>query len=115
MVTPSGFLSSEPVPDSERQRQRAEQRGQRRHHDRAEAQQAGLHDRLARRHALRALRVEREVDHHDGVLLDDAHQQHDADQRDEGEVHAAYISASSAPMPADGSVVRMVKGWTKLS
>ena len=25
------------------------------------------------------------------------------------------ISASSAPMPADGSVVRMVKGWTKLS
>ena len=27
----------------------------------------------------------------------------------------ASISASSAPMPADGSVVRMVKGWTKLS
>ena len=26
-----------------------------------------------------------------------------------------YISASSAPMPADGSVVRMVNGWTKLS
>ena len=25
------------------------------------------------------------------------------------------ISASSAPMPAEGSVVRMVKGWTKLS
>ena len=28
-----------------------------------------------------ALRVEREVDHHDGVLLHDAHQQDDADQR----------------------------------
>ena len=25
------------------------------------------------------------------------------------------ISASSAPMPAEGSVVRIVKGWTKLS
>ena len=26
-----------------------------------------------------------------------------------------YIRASSAPMPAEGSVVRMVKGCTKLS
>ena len=26
-----------------------------------------------------------------------------------------YIKANSAPMPAEGSVVRMVKGWTKLS
>jgi hypothetical protein len=39
-------------------------------------------------HALRALRVEREVDHHDRVLLHDADQQQDADHRDEREVHA---------------------------
>ena len=34
---------------------------------------------LARRHAFVALGVEREVDHHDRVLLDDADQQDDAD------------------------------------
>ena len=32
---------------------------------------------------LRALGVEREVDHHDRVLLDDADQQDDADERDD--------------------------------
>ena len=35
-----------------------------------------------------ALRLEREVDHHDGVLLDDAHQQHDADQRHQRQIEA---------------------------
>ena len=30
-----------------------------------------------------AFGVEREVDHHDGVLLDDANQQDDADERDD--------------------------------
>ena len=70
----------------DRQRQRAEQRGQRRHHDRAEAQQAGLHDGFVGRHALMPLRLQREVDHHDRVLLDDAHQQNDADQADHRQV-----------------------------
>ena len=50
---PSGWRSSAPAPRPERDRQRAHQRGQRRHHDRPEAQQAGLADRLRRRHALR--------------------------------------------------------------
>src|SRR6185312_681868 len=36
--------------------------------------------------ALVALGVEREVDHHDRVLLDDADQENDADDRDDGEV-----------------------------
>ena len=112
MVMPSGRRSSEPVPLLKRQRQRAEQRGQRRHHDRAEAQQAGL--RGSRRAATcpRALRLEREVDHHDRVLLDDADQQHDADQRDRCDRSMPQsISASSAPTPADGSVDRIVIGW----
>ncbi len=42
-------------------------------------------DRL---HALFAFGFQREVDHHDGVLLHDADQQHDADQRDNAEVVA---------------------------
>ncbi len=62
-----------------------------------------------------ALGLEREVDHDDGVLLDDAHQQHDADQRHQRQVLPASISASNAPMPAEGRVDRMVIGWMKLS
>ena len=33
-----------------------------------------------------ALRLQREVDHHDRVLLDDAHQEDDADQADHGQI-----------------------------
>ena len=88
MVMPSGWRSSEPMPRAEHQRQRAEQRRHRRHQDRAEAQQAGLVDRLARRLAFVALGVEREVDHHDRVLLHDADQQDDADDGDDAEIVA---------------------------
>ena len=42
-----------------------------------------------RRLAFVALGVQREVDHHDGVFLDDADQQDDADERDDAEVGAA--------------------------
>ena len=62
--------------------------------------------------ALLALGVEREVDHHDRVLLHDADQQDDADDGDDAEVDAAQTSsASSAPTPAEGSVERIVSGW----
>ena len=43
-----------------------------------------------RRHALDALGLEREVDHHDGVLLDDADQQDDADDGDDVEIVAEH-------------------------
>jgi hypothetical protein len=56
-------------------------------------------------------RVEREVDHHDRVLLHDADQQDDADQRDDVNSVPKSSSASSAPTPADGSVERIVIGW----
>ena len=74
-----------PLAGSQRQRQRAEHGGEGRHHDRPEAQQARLGDRLARRQPL-ALGLEGEVDHHDRVLLDDADQQNDADRGDDGEL-----------------------------
>ena len=86
MEMPSGKAQLRAGAAFHRQRQRAEQRGQRRHHDRAEAQQARLHDRIRRRHALVPFGLEREVDHHDRVLLDDAHQQDDADQADDRQI-----------------------------
>ena len=96
----------------EHQRQRAEQRRHRRHHDRPEAQQAGLANRVVRRQVLLALGLDGEVDHHDAVLLDDADQQNDADQRDHRQFDSGTgIRISSAPTPADGSVERMVSGW----
>src|SRR5438874_13430739 len=70
------------------QRQGAKDRRHCRHHDWAKAQQRGLVDRLARRFALIALRLEREVDHHDAVLLDDTDQQDDANDRDDAEIAA---------------------------
>ena len=68
------------APGAERERERAEQRGGGRHHDGTKAQETRLVDRLARRETAVALRLEREVDHHDRVLLHDADQQHEADQ-----------------------------------
>src|SRR5690242_12700868 len=73
---------------AEHQRQRREERGERRHQDRPEAQQRRLVDRLARRLLLESLGVDREVDHHDRVLLDDADQEDDPDDPDHAEVVA---------------------------
>ena len=58
-----------------------------------------------------ALGFEGEVDHHDGVLLDDADEQDDADERDDAEIDVGEDQARMAPTPAEGSVERMVMGW----
>jgi hypothetical protein len=71
------------------QRHGTEQRGQGGHQDRPETQQGRLIDRRLRIHALIALCVEGEVDHHDRVLLHDTDQQNDADDRDHAQVIAA--------------------------
>ena len=59
-----------------------------------------------------AFGFEREVDHHDRVLLHDADEQHETDERDDAEVGAGQSSRTSAPTPADGSVDRIVSGCT---
>jgi hypothetical protein len=56
------------------------QRCKRSHHDRPEAHEARFADRVGRVRPLAALRLEREVDHHDRVLLDDADQHDDSDE-----------------------------------
>ena len=81
---------------AQHQRQRAEDRRHGGHQDRPEPQQAGLIDRLARRQAFDALGLQREIDHHDGVFLDDADQQNDADDGDDVEIVAAAASATAA-------------------
>src|SRR5258706_15436282 len=57
--------------EADRDRQAAHEGGAGGHHDRPEAHDAGLVDRLLRRQAVLALRLDREVDHHDGVFLHD--------------------------------------------
>ena len=97
--------------EAERNRQRAHQRRQRGHHDRPETQDAGLADRVRRRHALVALRVEREVDHHDGVLLHDADQQQDADGGDQRQVLAKQHQGGQRAHRGRGQTGKMVIGW----
>ena len=62
----------------------------------------GLQDGVARRHAVMALGLEREVDRSDGVLLHDAHQQHDADQRDhrQSEATTTWSSPELSSVPS---------------
>ena len=71
---------------AEGQRQSAEQRGHGRHHDGPESQQARFVDGVRGRFAVLAFRFEREVDDHDAVLLHDADQQNDADNRHHAQV-----------------------------
>jgi hypothetical protein len=73
---------------AQHQRHGGEQRGQRRHQDRAEAQQAAWWIASRGALALVALGVDGEVDHHDRVLLHDADQQDDADDADHAQVVA---------------------------
>jgi hypothetical protein len=62
-----------------------------------------------------ALRLQGEIDHHDGVLLDDADQEDDADEGDDAEVVAEEQQHQQRPHPAEGKAERMVRGWMKLS
>src|ERR1035438_470927 len=71
---------------ADRQRKAAEQSGHGGHHDGPEAQQAGLIDGFNGRQALVALCLQSKVDHHDGVLFDNAYEQDDADEGDDAEV-----------------------------
>src|SRR5579883_2453906 len=74
------------VAEADREWKRAEQGRTGGHHDGAESQQTGLVDRLLRREALAALGVEREINHHDGVFLDQADEQDHADQPHDAEL-----------------------------
>ena len=67
--------------EPERNRQRADQRAHRRHHDRPEAHQTRFVNRFERRLAVLALGDRREVHHHDAVLLHEADEHDDADER----------------------------------
>ena len=71
---------------AERDRHRADQRRHRGHHDWAEADQARLVDRVDRVLAVLALRFDREVDHHDAVLLHEPDEHDDADERVEAQL-----------------------------
>ena len=99
-----------PGAQAERQRQRAHHRGEGGHHDGPVAQQAGPADRVRGGHALLALRRQREVDHHDRVLLT---------MPISISTPMVAISDSSteqeqrqqAPTAAEGRPARMVSGW----
>ena len=71
---------------AEGERERAEEGGHGGHQDGAEAQHAGFEDGFFGAFAAFAFGLQGEVDHHDGVFLDDADEENDADDGDDVEV-----------------------------
>src|SRR5215471_10742148 len=69
-------------PSTEGQRDAGKKSRHRGHHDRAEAEQAGLINRLSWNLSFSTLRIQSEVDHHDSVFLHNADEEDDSDQRD---------------------------------
>ena len=110
MAMPSGRRSSEPGTGAKRQRQRAEHRRHRRHENRSKAQQAGFEDRVARALAFVPLGRQREIHHHDRVLLTMPMSRMIPIIAITVSSVCVIISASSAPTPADGIVDRIVIG-----
>jgi hypothetical protein len=72
------------------ERQRTKHRGHRGHHDWTKPDQARLVDRFFGTESFVSLGVEREIDHHDGVLFHDADKQDNSDDRDEIQLIAGY-------------------------
>src|SRR5262249_42111421 len=74
---------------AESERQAAEERGHGGHHDGTEAKQASFVNGIERRLPFHAFGFEGEVNHHDGVFLDDADKKNNADESDNAEFRAA--------------------------
>jgi len=90
---------------------RAEDRREARHgshHDGSEAEEACFIDGVERGLAFNAFGFEREVNHHDGVLLDDTDEKDDAMRATMLNSERQRRSARMAPTPADGNVERIV-------
>ena len=105
MVMPSGWRSSDPYRYQPSASSAPSSTASVVAENRPGAARQALEDRLARRLALFALGLQREVDHHDGVLLDDA------DMSSTMPMMAmtfssepTRISAGGAPTPAEGKV-----------
>ena len=85
------------------------------HDDGTGALAAGVDDRLVARHAMADL-LDCEVDEHDGVLGDDAHQhQHADDDGQADRLRGDGTGATMAPPIESGSENRMVTGCRKLA
>ena len=82
---------------SERERYRAKKRRKGRHHDRPESKHGRLIDRIFGAHSMIPFRIEREIDHHDGILLDDADQQNDSDERNDAKLEMEYDENEQRP------------------
>jgi hypothetical protein len=99
------------IAEAERQGDRAQQRRHGGHHDGAKAHQAGFVDGLARRQPSCTLRFKRKVDIMIAFFLTMpiSRMTPISDMMLNSMPNA--ISASTAPIPAEGNVDRIVRGW----
>src|SRR5579884_2471042 len=87
---------------AEDQRERREKSGEGRHHDRTKSKQCRLPDRQSAVSAFLAHRVEREIDHHDRVLLHDPNQENDANDADDPKARSRGPQANECPNASRG-------------
>ena len=97
------------------QRDAAQQRGHRGHHDGTEAQQAGFVDGFRRVLAVLALGFQCEVDHHDAVFLHDADEQDDADDGHHAEILTEEHEREQRADAGGRQCGENRDGWMKLS
>src|SRR5258707_7063330 len=83
------FANFRTITLSESQRHRTKHRRQSGHHDRSKPNNTSLVDRLGWGQSLVPFRLQREVDHHDRVLLYDPDQENDSDNRDDRKIDLA--------------------------
>src|SRR5207245_5324522 len=89
------------------QRDAGEQRGHGRHQDRTETSAAGFENGISRRQAAVTLGLQREIHHHDAVLLDDADQENDADKGDHGERRIGDLQRQQRTKAGDRKSTRL--------
>ena len=114
MVIPSGMAQLRALAGSERERQRAEQSGEGRHHDRAKAQEAGLFDRIAGVAVARSASSAKSTIMMAFFLTMPISNKTPIAAMTVNSVSNGH-NASAAPTLAENSVERMVSGWIRLS
>src|SRR5665213_1296394 len=82
---------------TEGQRQAAQQRRHGGHHNRTKTKQTGLINRVHGVLPFIALRLQRKIDHHDAVLLDDADEKNNANERNHAQILVKQHQSQNRP------------------
>jgi hypothetical protein len=109
---PASFGSS---PPTRRDRECADECRHSGHHDWPESKQAGVEDRVGRGRSLAPALFDRDIDHHDPVLLDESHEHDHADERIDVQVASEEHQGKERAEAGGGKPGKNGQGWMKFS